>query len=66
MTRYAMTLRPEQVTDLVWTPDGASLVAITRQSGPPARARITLVPIAGAPRADPVDLALLPGRCGFW
>ena len=60
MPHAPISASPEQVTDLVWTPDGASLVAITRQSGPPARARITLVPIAGAPSADPVDLALLP------
>jgi hypothetical protein len=30
---------PERIVELVWTPDGARLVAITRQAGPPARAR---------------------------
>src|ERR1044071_3603604 len=33
----------ERSVALVWTPDGARLVTITRQAGPPARARVVVL-----------------------
>jgi hypothetical protein len=57
---------PERIVDLVWTPDGARLVAITRQAGPPARARVVVlsVPAPGEPDTQPVasELVLLPAE----
>ena len=41
----ATTTDPEHIVDLVWTPDGSRLVAITRQTGPPVRARVFLLSI---------------------
>ena len=37
---------PERIVDVVWTPDGSRLTAITRQSGPPARSRVFLLNVA--------------------
>jgi hypothetical protein len=64
---------PERIVDLVWTPDGSRLVAITRQTGPSTGARIFLVnafaanaadadsqPTANQPVAD--QLVLLPAE----
>jgi hypothetical protein len=57
---------PEHIVDLVWTPDGSELVAITRQPGPPARARIFLLHIRAAADADGQvgadELVLLPAE----
>jgi PEGA domain len=36
---------PEHVVDLLWTPDSANLVVITRRSGPPVRSRVLLLSI---------------------
>ncbi|MBV9355413.1 MAG: PEGA domain-containing protein, partial [Chloroflexi bacterium] len=33
----------EHVVDLVWTPDGSRVVAITRRAGPPVRSRVLLL-----------------------
>src|SRR3979411_395021 len=46
----------EPVVDLVWTPDSAHLVAITRLAGDPARSRVFLIDAAGAP--EPSDPSL--------
>ena len=48
----ATTGGPEHIVDLVWMPDGSRLVAITRQAGPPARARVVLLTIPGREAAD--------------
>jgi hypothetical protein len=48
----ATTADPEHIVDLVWTPEGARLVAITRQTGPPARARVFLLHVAEPADAD--------------
>jgi hypothetical protein len=42
------TSNPEHVVDLAWTQDGSRLVAITRQTGPPVRARLLLFDVASA------------------
>ena len=56
----------EQLVDLVWTPDSAHLVAITRLAGNPARSRVFLIDAAGAPEtSDPsaaLELLLLPAE----
>jgi hypothetical protein len=56
----------EQLVDLVWTPDSAHLVAITRLAGTPARSRVFLIDAAGAPEtSDPpagLELLLLPAE----
>jgi hypothetical protein len=41
---------PEHVVDLVWTPDSANLVVITRGAGPPVRSRVLLLSVR--PGAD--------------
>ena len=52
--------------DLVWTPDGSQLVAITRQNGPPVRARVVLLDARtvgdGDPAPVPGDLVVLPAE----
>jgi Tol biopolymer transport system component len=54
----------EHIVDLVWTPDGSRLVAITRQTGPPARSRVFLLNVSGAAAdsqaADADELVRLP------
>jgi len=56
----------EHIVDLVWVPDGSRLVAITRQAGPPARARVVLLNIPVHQAADdqpaPSELVLLPAE----
>jgi hypothetical protein len=56
----------EQLVDLVWTPDSAHLVAITRVAGNPARSRVFLIDAAGTPEtSDPsaaLELLLLPAE----
>jgi len=66
-TTLAPTADPERIASLVWTPDGARLVAITRQSGPPARARVLLLNVRAPGDTDtpPVaadELVLLPAE----
>jgi hypothetical protein len=39
---------PEHIVDLAWTHDGSRLVAITRQTGPPVRARLLLFDVDSA------------------
>jgi hypothetical protein len=55
---------PEHIVDLVWVPDGSRLVAITRQAGPPARARVVLLNVPAPETADDQpaqsELVLLP------
>ncbi len=57
---------PERIVDVVWTPDGSRLIAITRQTGPPARSRVFLLNVAAAGEADTqsgtVELVLLPAE----
>jgi hypothetical protein len=57
---------PERIVDLIWTPDGARLVAITRQGGPPARARVVVlhVPATAEPDSQVVanELVLVPAE----
>jgi len=57
---------PERVVDVVWTPDGSRLIAITRQTGPPARSRVFLLNVAAAGDVDtppePAELVLLPAE----
>jgi len=36
---------PEHIVDLVWTPDGTRLVAVSRQGGTPTRTRLFLVQV---------------------
>jgi hypothetical protein len=56
----------EQLVDLVWSPDSAHLVAITRLAGNPARSRVFLIDAAGAPETSDlpagVELLLLPAE----
>ena len=56
----------EQLVDLVWTPDNAHLVAITRLADKPARSRVFLIDAADAPEtSDPsaaFELLLLPAE----
>jgi len=55
----------EHIVALVWTPGGSALVAITRQSGPPARARVFLLHVAAADadsQAAADELVLLPAE----
>ena len=56
----------EQLVDLVWTPDSAHLVAITRLAGTPARSRVFLIDTAGAPETSDlpagIELLLLPAE----
>ncbi|MGI9146160.1 MAG: hypothetical protein ACR2IK_06405 [Chloroflexota bacterium] len=60
---------PERIVDLVWTPDGSRLVAITRQTSPPARARVFVVQVPTADAANSGSqaaadqLMLLPAKC---
>jgi len=56
----------EHLVDLVWTPDSAHLVAVTRLDGNPARSRVFLVDVAASgeianPPAAP-ELLLLPAE----
>jgi len=65
--RPATSADPEHVVDLVWTPDRSWLVAITRQTGPPARARVFLLSVAALADADSQaaandELVLLPAE----
>ena len=57
---------PERIVQLIWTPDESRLVAITRQPGPPLRARIFLINLADQLEPDaesqPDALALLPAE----
>jgi len=53
---------PEHVVELLWTPDKKRLVVITRQPGPPLRARIFLVDVADAQDAPSDALVLLPAE----
>ena len=53
---------PEHVVELLWTPDEKRLVVITRQPGPPLRARIFLVDVADAQDAPSDALVLLPAE----
>jgi hypothetical protein len=56
----------ERIVELTWTPDGSRLVVITRQAGPPLRARIFLVNAANDHGTDtqsqPDALVLLPAE----
>jgi len=56
------TSSPEHVVELLWTPNGTRLVVITRQPGPPLRARIFLVDVADAQDAPSDALVLLPAE----
>src|SRR5947209_20548197 len=60
----ATTGGPEHIVDLVWTPDGSRLVAITRQTGSPARARVVVLNVPAPEVSDdqpaPSELVLLP------
>jgi hypothetical protein len=62
----ATSVSPEHVVELVWTPDASRLIAITRQPGPPARARVFLLNVADKQFADtqsqPDALVLLPAE----
>jgi hypothetical protein len=53
----------EHIVDLVWTPD-ASLVAITREAGPPVRARVFLLNVLPGDESQPGadELVLLPAE----
>lgn len=57
---------PERIVDLVWTPDDARLVAITRQAGPPARARVVVLHVPATDEPDSQSMAdervLLPAE----
>jgi hypothetical protein len=59
-------MNAERLIDLVWNPDSAHLVAITRLDGSPARARLFLIDVAPAREtADSptaVELLLLPAE----
>ncbi|MDQ6673258.1 MAG: PEGA domain-containing protein, partial [Chloroflexota bacterium] len=62
---FATTADPEHIVDLAWTPDGSRLIPITRQTGPPARARVFLVDVPPPGAADSQagaadELVLLP------
>jgi hypothetical protein len=65
-SRPAPSPDAEHIVDLVWTPDGSRLVAITRETGPPVRSRVLLVNVSAAadsdtpPRAD--ELVVLPAE----
>jgi hypothetical protein len=56
----------EHLVDLVWTPDSAHLVAITRLDGNPARARVFLIDTATTSEASDMatarELLLLPAE----
>jgi len=61
----------EHIVDLVWTPDGSRLVAITRRTGPPVRSRVFLLNVftaaetqaaADSQAADADELVLLPAE----
>ncbi|HEY8742397.1 MAG TPA: PEGA domain-containing protein, partial [Chloroflexota bacterium] len=58
----------ERIVDLVWTPDGSQLIAITRQAGTPARSRVFVVNVTatGGDGDSPPDaaheLVLLPAE----
>jgi hypothetical protein len=61
----ATTIDPERIVDLVWMPDGARLVAITRGAGPPLRSRVFLLngsTAADSQTADADELVLLPAE----
>jgi hypothetical protein len=62
----AAVLADERIVDLVWTPDASRLVAITRQTGPPVRARIVLLSVPPPDVADTqvsaAELVLLPAE----
>jgi hypothetical protein len=56
---------PERIADLIWSPDGSQLVAVTRQAGPPARARIFLLNVPASASDDEVvaqKLVALPAE----
>ena len=58
---------PERIVDLMWTPDGSQLIAITRQVGTPARSRVFVVNVTATGDSDsPPDaaheLVLLPAE----
>ena len=52
----------EHIVDILWTPDGARLVVITRQPGPPLRARMFLLNVADGPDMSSDALVLLPAE----
>ena len=54
----------EHIVDLVWTPDASRLVAITREAGPPVRARIFLLNVLPADegQSGANELVLLPAE----
>ncbi len=54
----------ERIVDLAWTPDGSALIVITRQAGPPARARLLLLDVLadGDSQAGTNELVLLPAE----
>ena len=60
------TVRPEHAVDLVWTPDGTRLVVISRQTGPPVRARVFLLDVGsgvdGNSHPAATELVLLPAE----
>src|SRR5262249_20802665 len=54
-TSTSASIHQEHIADLVWTPDGTRLVAITRQDGPPPRARIFLLSVATDDNSAPPE-----------
>jgi hypothetical protein len=61
----ASTVDPEHIVDLVWTPDGAQVIAITRQAGPPVRSRIFAMDVGAdieGGSSDARALVLLPAE----
>jgi hypothetical protein len=48
----ATTGGPEHIVDLVWVPDRSRLVAVMRQTGPPARARVVLLNVTAPEAVD--------------
>jgi hypothetical protein len=54
-----MSGNPERIVELVWTPRGSLLIAITRQAGPPARSRVFLLNAAASVASE---LVLMPAE----
>ena len=57
----------EQLVDLVWTPDGERLVAMSRSAGNPIRARLFVIDVpwargAAGPPPAPAELVVLPAE----